>query len=562
MEIIYDVPPELHGWVALDIELVKTNVKVLHRPQGGEFALLTICPDPDTVYVINKETSIPYAMSQLKDCVWVFHNAKFDLTHLRRWCCIQSGHKIWDTMLIDKILWSGYYDSFSLADLARRYLDKYLDKSLQNKWEDIDPNNIPTEYMTYAVEDAVTTLQVALEQKKQVKQTDFEVWKNIDLPAMWAVMDFMGFRIDVDKWLELAEQNKKRSAEIDSLLPFNIRSYKAAREFLSKRGFKGLPNTQESTLETWIEKYPNSEAADLARTALEGRKYAKRASTYGKSFIENHVERDLVHKVDVICGDYNIIGAETGRLSCTSPNMQNIPSKDTSDFRRCFIARPGYKLVIADYSQQEIGIAAFIAKDKNLMKVFNSGEDIYIQMAKVMYGKKITKDDPLRKRMKSVVLGTNYGMSAFGLAKKEKISEEEAEEFLDKFADAFPDLDEWMQRQQSLKTCTRTVMGRRTWLNPYLSQCGRNALNNPIQGSASDMIKLALIELHERWADGLDFSVVAVIHDEIVLDVPEQLAKSIADFVKQATIDAANKMCPGMNFRVEVSIGDTWADKS
>ena len=104
-------------------------------------------------------------------------------------------------------------------------------------------------------------------------------------------------------------------------------------------------------------------------------------------------------------------------------------------------------------------------------------------------------------------------------------------------------------------------MGRRTWLNAYTSQHSRNALNNPIQGSAADMIKLALIELHKRWADGLDFSVVAVIHDEIVLDVPEHLAKSVAEFVQKATIDAADKMCPGMHFRVDVSIGNTWADK-
>jgi DNA polymerase-1 len=379
---------------------------------------------------------------------------------------------------------------------------------------------------------------------------------------MWAVMDFMGFRIDSEQWLELAKLNKARSDQIDEFLPFNIRSYKVAREYLSKRGFRGLPNTQESTIETWMKKYPDTEAAELAKVSLEGRKYAKRASTYGKAFITNYIERDLVHKVDVVFGDYNIIGAETGRLSCTSPNMQNIPSKDTNEFRRCFLARPGYKLVIADYSQQEIGIAAYISGDKNLLEIFNSGKDIYIEMAKIMYGKTITKDDPLRKRMKSVVLGTNYGLSSYGLAKKENITEEEAQEFLNKFYKAFPDLHQWMLNQQKIKNFTTTILKRKTFLNPYSSQHERNALNNPIQGSASDQIKMALIELHNKWSyEELDFSVVAIIHDEIVLDVPEQYAEPIKEFVKKCTMDAANKMCEGMKFRSEVHVGDTWASK-
>jgi DNA polymerase-1 len=561
MNIIYDVPPELHGWVSLDLELVNTNIKVLHRPQGGDFGLLTLY-DGKNVYIINDETNVPAAISYIQDCVWIFHNSKFDLTHLRRWAYIPPRNKIWDTMLIDKIMYSGYYDTFSLADLSRRYLGKFLDKSLQKEWGNVDLKNLPQEYVDYAVSDIVTTYDVAMEQKKHVKKQDFWIWSHIDLPAMWAVMDFMGFRIDAEQWLELADKNKKRSAEIDASLPFNIRSYKVAREYLSKRGFRGLPNTRESTIEMWMNKFPDTEAAELAKVCLEGRKYAKRASTYGKSFISNYIERDLVHKVDVVFGDYNIIGAETGRLSCTSPNMQNIPSKDTKEFRRCFVARPGYKLVIADYSQQEIGIAAYISKDKNLLEIFNSGKDIYIAMAKLMYGKTITKDDPLRKRMKSVVLGTNYGMSEYGLAKKENITKEEAIDFLNKFAKAFPDLNQWMQNQQKIKNFTNTILKRKTFLNPYSSQHGRNALNNPIQGSAAEIIKSALIRLHKNWEfDNLPFSVVAIIHDELVLDVPEQYAEDVLNFVKYQSETAANELCKGMSFRVDVVIADNWSEK-
>jgi DNA polymerase-1 len=560
MNVIFDVPPKLSGWISLDLELVNTNIKVLHRPQGGDFALLTIY-DGENVYIINNEVSVPSAINHIQDCVWVFHNAKFDLTHLRRWADIPQRNKIWDTMLIEKILYSVYYDTFGLDDLCRRYLHKYLDKSLQKEWENVDTKNVPQEYIDYAVADVVTTYDIAMEQKKNVSKQNFWIWSHIDLPAMWAVMDFMGFRIDDEAWLALAERNKKKADAIKASLPFNPASPKQAREYLSKHGFRGFPNTQESTMEAWINKYPDVEAAELARVCLESRKYAKRASTYGKNFIKNYLEDDMVHKVKVVFGDYNIIGAETGRLSCTSPNMQNIPARDTDEFRRCFVARPGYKLIIADYSQQEVGIAAYISQDKNLLDIFNSGKDIYIQMAKLMYGKTIIKDDPLRKRMKSVVLGTNYGMSKFGLARKEKITEDEAEEFLNKFADAFPDLSEWMGNQQKIKNFTKTILKRKTFLNFYSSQVSRNALNNPIQGSAADMIKLALIELHKNWKFDFPFAVVAVIHDEIVLDVPEDWADAVALYVKKLSIQAADQMCKGMNFRVDISIGNDWSEK-
>lgn len=566
MNVYHELPSQnLSGWVALDLELTETNVKVLHRPQGGKFALLSMYDGKD-VYLIHEEREIQPAIETIRDCTWILHNAKFDLTHLRRWAYIPPRKKIWDTMLIEKILWSGFYDGFGLNDLSRRYLDRYLDKTLQDKWEKIDPTNIPQNYIDYAAQDVITTYDICQVQKRFVSKQDFKIWTHIDLPVMWAVMDFMGFRIDAQKWMDLSVKNKARAKEIDETLPFNPRSPKVAREYLSKRGFRGLSNTQESTLELWIDRYPDCEAADLAKTALEARKYYKRASTYGNKFIEDHVEQDLVHKVDAVYGDYNISGAETGRFSCSSPNMQNIPIRDTREFRECFIARPGYKLIDVDYSQQEIGIAAYISKDKKLLDIFNSGKDIYIQMAKVMYGKTISKDDPLRKRMKSVVLGTNYGMSAVGLAMKEKITEDEAGEFLNKFANAFPQMSNWMNQQQKLRSYTKTILGRKTWLNPYMSQSYRNALNNPIQGSAADMMKLALIELHRNWNKldiGIPFSVVAAIHDEIVMDVPEGDAFEIAGFVEKCTVDAANKMCTDipMKFKADVSIGNTWADK-
>lgn len=563
MQIIKGLPPKFPDgtWVAVDLEIAKAEKDKLHRPTTGEFACLTICADPEIVYYIDHMTDVYGVLTNLSNCIWVMHNAKFDLTHLRRWADPNPCQKIWDTMVIDQIMWSGYYQGWSLADCARRYLDIYLDKSLQEKWEEVEPSNIPEEFIEYACRDSSTTLRVAMEQKKIITKEQFHIWRDVELPVMWAVMDFRGFAVDIKAWRMLAERNKARAAEIDAKLPFNPRSYKVTREFLSKHGFQGIPSTGEDILETWIRRHPKAEASEYASLVLESRMYSKRSSTYGASWLDKYIEEEA--GVPVIYGNYHIIGAETGRFSCSSPNMQNIPSRDTKEFRECFIARPNHQLIIADYSQQEIGIVAYISGDRSLIGMFNSGQDIYIAMAKMMYNKDIDKKDPLRSRMKSVVLGTNYGMSAQGLAKKEGITLEEAEDVLKRLARAFPQLISWMKTQQNLKVKTKTVIGRTTWLNPYSGQCDRNALNNPIQGTASDMLKKAVIRIHDEWALNFTFpyGIVAIIHDEIVLEVPETSARNVAKFVQKIMVEVADEMLPGMKFKASAAIGDNWSEK-
>jgi len=561
MQIIQNLPPKFpdNTWVALDLELANAVKSKLHRPTTGEFACLTVCADPETVYIITDKDAINEALQGLSNCIWIFHNAKFDLIHLIRWAGIQH-ERIWDTMIVEQLLWSGYFGSFSLADLARRYLDIYLDKTLQDKWDEVDLHGIPQNYLEYAASDASTTLKVCMAQKKYVKQSHFDLWYKMELPVIWAVMGLQGFCVDVEKWLALSESNKTKGIEIDATLPINPRSPKQVREYLSKSGFRGIPSTGEDVLNQWIARKPDTDAAKVATQILESRMYSKRASTYGEKWVEEHVE--YVDGLPMVFGNYHTIGAETGRFSCSNPNMTQIPARDTNEFRACFIARPGHKLIIVDYSQQEIGIAAYLSQDKHLKEIFNSGKDIYIQMAKLMYGVDIDKKDPLRKRMKSVVLGTNYGMSAYGLAKKEGITEDEAEDILKRVAKAFPGLTSWMNTQQRCKSKTTTVMGRVAWLNSYSGQCPRNALNNPIQGTASDMLKMAMVKIHQRLKDfPIHFPMVAAIHDELVLDVPEIWVEDVAKIVQDTMVEVANDMMPGMSFRASVAIGNNWSEK-
>jgi DNA polymerase-1 len=208
-----------------------------------------------------------------------------------------------------------------------------------------------------------------------------------------------------------------------------------------------------------------------------------------------------------------------------------------------------------------MGIAAYISGDKKLIEVFNGDGDAYIDMAKVVYNETIDKSDPRRKKMKAIALGINYGLSAYGLAEREDMTEDEAEEVISAVLTKFKTLKRWIERQSKEKKCTYTVIGRKGWLNPYSEQCDRNALNNPIQGTAGDMLKKAMGRMNEAWFFPYPFGLVAAVHDELVADVPEAIAEDVAKFMERHMVEVANEMCVGMKFKAEALIGDSWSVK-
>jgi len=218
MEIIKNqLPnPPTNSYVSVDLEIFGLNPKQMHRPTSGKFAALTICHEPDKVYILTDEALIQPALKSIDNCIWLMHNSKFDATHLRRWADIPPRTKLIDTMLIERILWNGYYDRFGLDSLSRRYLDFYLDKSMQKQFE--NATEMTDDFINYAVMDANMTYLVWQEQKKVLSASDMKIYKTIDLPAMWSVMDFMGIRLDRDKWQALAEKNRARQKLVDEQL--------------------------------------------------------------------------------------------------------------------------------------------------------------------------------------------------------------------------------------------------------------------------------------------------------------------------------------------------------
>lgn len=561
MKIIKELPPpaKQNQYVALDTELFGMDGNILHRPTSGKFACLTACYEPGTVYLIEDEHNVQRVIDSMQDGVWLFHNAKFDLTQLRRWAKIPPRRKIVDTMLMEKILYGGYYTFFGLDALVRRYLDRHMDKSMRDKF--ITAQELTPELINYSVDDTSSLMEVWGEQKKHITNVDMKIWKEIDRPAMWAVLDFMGIRLDVDKWQALAELNRERQKELDTKIPFNPRSSKQVVENLRMMGFPRLKDSAKGTLIKMMSKYPDTEAARLAKLTIESRKYGKLASTYGLNFLDKFIEQEW-DGVQVLHTDYRVIGAETGRMSSADPNLQNIPARETNEFRECFIARPGNKFIKIDYSAQEPRITAFLSQDKKLIKIFNSNQDAYILIAKEQFGKTITKGDPLRGRMKSTVLGMDYGMSPFGLAEKEGITVEEAEDLIGGYFKAFPSVYRWITKQEKKTKVVHTVAGRKIHLNSYSNQCPRNALNGPHQGTASDMMKKAMGIIHQEWDFDYPFAAVEVTHDELGFDVPEKLAPEVAKFATNIMEQVGNEMCPGVNFKADVMIGDSWGAKS
>ena len=562
--------PDKDEWVSLDVEMFGMKEHLLHRPTTGKFACLTVCleRDPNTVYITETRTGVMAFISAIHPGIWAIMNAKFDIMQLRRYANVEKRNKIWDIMLIEQIMWTGYHNTFALNDLARRYLRIKLDKDVRDRFA--TATEMDDELREYACKDTPVTLQVAMQQRKVISKRDFYLWKTVEAPFMWALLDRQGFRVDYEAWEAKGQRDKERAEELKISLDeinLNPNSPAQVREYLATHGFSGIKNAQADTIQEYIEAFPDTESAIVGANIIEYKSYSKPSSTYGLDWLYNYAEEERPG-VWVVFGNYHQIGAETSRTACSDPNMQNIPNDN--EHRGKFIARPGNKLIIMDWSQQEPGISAFLSKDKNLLKANHAGDDIYIETARIFFNTNITKKDKRRDVMKAIFLGLSYGLSKWGLAKRLDIDVDEAEKLIKRFMNViFRDFGLWAKKQKKKKNFVTTILGRKLYLNPYSGQRERNALNAPHQGSGSDMMKIATARIHAEWISEVvkkigckyPFAFVAEVHDEIIFDVPEKYAKEIAEWIKKVSIETGEWMCPGVKFRVGIEIGDSWSAK-
>lgn len=551
-EIVIGIPPRTrYDSVALDLEIFGADGRQLHRPRG-RFGCLTVATS-SKVYIVKEERDFTRAIQNVSNCRWYIHNGNFDVRHFRRWGDIpqRPGNTYRDTLIIEKLLWSGYYDSFSLADLSRRYLKVYMDKSARKRFSDGD-EQLDDTLIKYAALDAWHTLQIGEIQESFLEQRPdaLKVWEEVDCPAFWAVLDFKGIYIDQEKWKNLASFQAQKAEVIAAVLGFNPGSPKQVMEFLHGKGIKVQSTGEEVLLKYASDPY----VADI----LAYRKAKKLSSSYGDGFAEKIEEDGRIYP------SFNIFGAETGRMSSDGPNLQQIPHE--AEYRECFTVPRGHSMLDADYSSQEMWIAAEISRDEKMVWALTNG-DVYVNVAKDVYKDNTIegKKHPLRRKAKSVALGALFGLTEYGLNKQQGIPLEEGADLFRRFFSSYPGIHQMIRNQHSQGQRTgyvSTQAGRRYHLNTYFPRWPNNAVNSPIQGTGAEMLKLAIIELHKKY--GKDIPLIIPNHDELVADCPTRQAKQVKKDIETAMNGAFYKLCPNVSKGhkiAECTIGKTWADK-
>lgn len=428
----------------------------------------------------------------------------------------------------------------------------------------------------YAAEDADITLQLHQHLWPQLEADEKlrAVYQEIEIPLV-PVLGFIeetGVKLDPQQLADQSYEFGERLAELEKQAhelagaPFNLASPKQLQAILfeqmglpvKKKTPKGQPSTAEEVLVALAEEY------ELPKVIMEHRGLAKLKSTYtDKLPLQIDATSQRVHT------SYHQAVAATGRLSSSDPNLQNIPirSAEGRRIRQAFVAPEGYKLVAADYSQIELRIMAHISKDEGLLKAFENGLDVHRATAAEVFGVEFDAVEPDQRRAaKAINFGLIYGMSAFGLAKQLNIGRSEAAEYIDLYFGRYRGVKEYMDRTRDdarKQGYVETIYGRRLYLpeinarNANMRQYAeRTAINAPMQGSAADIIKRAMLAVHNwQLSTDLDARVIMQVHDELVFEVAESEVDAAVVEIKQLMTGASELCVP---LEVEVGMGNNW----
>lgn len=483
-----------------------------------------------------------------------------------------------DTLLQSYVLES--HRLHNMDNLALRHLDvktiSYDEVTGKGK-NRISFDQVGIEQATkYAAEDADITLQLHQYLYSRImNDTKFEyVYRTLEMPVLEVLfkMECNGVLLDI-KMLEIQSRElgeKMLSLEEKAFViagqPFNLNSPKQIQEILFgrlklpivKKTPSGVPSTNEDVLQQLALDYP------LPKILLDYRSLAKLKSTYTDK---------LPRMVNAITGrvhtNYAQAVAVTGRLASNEPNLQNIPVRTAEGrrIREAFIAPPGHHIVSADYSQIELRIMAHISKDKGLLKAFAVGADIHRATAAEVFGVSLDAvDNEQRRYAKIINFGLIYGMSEYGLAMQLGIERTAARVYMDRYFARYPGVADYMQstREDARKTgYVETVFGRRLWLPEINSPNGnrrqaaeRAAINAPMQGTAADIVKLAMIAVHDWLArEKLCSKLIMQVHDELVLEVPDDEVEIVKQELPQLMGGAAKL---DVSLLVKLGVGSNW----
>lgn len=509
----------------------------------------------------------------------VGQNIKYDLTVFANHGVALEGIA-YDTMLESYVLDStgSRHDMDTLAIKFLGYkTEKYEDVAGSGK-NQVTFDKVDVDRAThYAAEDADITLKLHehLMPRLQAEPKLLALFSDIEMPLVPVLsrIERNGVRVDVDmlhtQSAELADRcdEIERKAHDAAGESFSMGSPKQIQHLLfDKLGLPvisktagGQPSTAENVLSELAAEH------ELPALILEHRALSKLKSTYTDKL--PHLVNERTGRLHT---SYHQAVAATGRLSSADPNLQNIPirTKEGRRIREAFVPEDGFKLLSVDYSQIELRIMAHLSGDEGLLDAFAKRQDVHRATASEVFGAGLDDvTDAQRRAAKAINFGLIYGMSAFGLARQLGIERGAAQEYVDRYFDRYPGVKAFMDATREKardEKFVETVFGRRLYLPEITSRnyqrrqyAERTAINAPMQGTAADLIKLAMIEV-DRWIrdENPDVRIILQVHDELVLEVPTKQADAVADAVRPMMTDVAELRVP---LEVESGIGDNWA---
>ena len=502
----------------------------------------------------------------------IAHNAKFDCKWVRHHLGAEVG-SVYDTYLASILISAGEGERrHGLADVVQFFLGQTLDKTEQvSNWAAAE---LTTSQIEYAARDAAVMPEVREKLDDRIALDGLSTVLKLENECVMPIaeMELNGFYLDKERWREqlavVTKAQAKFADELQDMLSagvaqaslfgraeINLDSQAQVTDALVGLGIP-MPNTTRAwELQPLAEKYP-----PVAKL-LEYRAVAKAMSSFGENILEF-----IEPATGRIHADFRQIGAPTGRFSCSSPNLQQIPHEQ--EYRRCFTAPEGRSLVIADYSQIELRILADFSEDKSFIQAFESGQDFHAATAAQIFG--ITEADvstDQRSFAKRLNFGVVYGLGASRFAMMTGLTQTQAEDTLRRYFSTYPRMDEWL-RVQSKNVLTersaRTRSGRMARMSfdendrGSIGSAQRYAKNMPIQGTSADILKRALRLLHDDIRE-TSAKLVNIVHDEIIVECDAAESEQTVKILESAMLRAGEQFVSRVPIKVDVHTAEEWA---
>ena len=515
------------------------------------------------------------------------HNLKYDAHVLMR--PINGEVRVSpvdDTMCLSYVLDAGRQSSHKLDELAEVHLAHSM-----IKYEDICGKGAsqigfaevaPEEALAYAAEDADYTLRLWQHLKPRLTQEKkARVYERLERPliSIIAEMETEGIKVDSVSLAKMSEDFASRLKVLEKEIykladeEFNIASPKQLGDILfGKLGFEGSKKSKTGAWSTSVDILEDLAlgGAEIATKVLEWRHLAKLKSTYADALQASiHPKSKRVHT------SFSMVGASTGRLSSSDPNLQNIPirTEEGRQIRTAFVAESGAVLISADYSQIELRLVAHIAAEKRMIEAFDSGIDIHAQTASEVFSIPLDAMTPeTRRRAKAINFGIIYGISGFGLGRQLGIPQSEARQYIDAYFERFPGIRNYMQAmktQAKEEGFVETLFGRRVYIagikasNPaHRGFAERQAINAPIQGTAADIIKQAMVRMPGALKEAKSPArMLLQVHDELVFECPKDASSDALAIIKEVMENAAKPtLSLSVPLVVDTATGASWND--